>query len=158
MSLHLFLCKTNLPLLSFNMYLLDTNVVSELRKVTSGKADKNVRDWSSKIDPQHLFISAITIHEIELGILQAERSDKAKGSILRKWMREHVIPAFDGRILPVDKPVALLSARFHVPNPRPYRDTFIGATALIHGMTVVTRNTDDFGLDGLAVFNPWHLQ
>jgi len=140
------------------MYLLDTNVVSELRKVSSGKANKNVKDWSLHLDPQRLFISTITIHEIELGILLAERSDKAKGRVLRKWMGEHVIPTFEGRILPIDKQVALLSASYHVPNPKPYRDTFIGATAIIHGMTVVTRNTDDFCLDGLVVFNPWNYQ
>lgn len=138
------------------MFLLDTNVVSELRKVKSGKADKNVQAWSFKIDPQLLYVSSITIHEIELGVRMAERSDKAKGCVLRKWMQEHVLPAFDGRVLAVDKQVALVSAGYHVPNPKPFRDTLIAATALVHGMTVITRNTSDFCLEGVKVLNPWN--
>ena len=137
------------------MYLLDTNVVSELRKVKSGKADKNVQAWSLEVDPQLLFISSIVVHEIELGVLLAERSDKAKGLVLRKWMNEHVLPTFEGRILSVDKQVVLVSAKYHVPNPKPYRDTLIAATAVSHGMIVVTRNTDDFQLDGVKLINPW---
>lgn len=137
------------------MYLLDTNVVSELRKVKSGKADPKVRDWSLQVDAQLLYVSAITIHEIELGILMAERADPAKGALLRKWMTNHVLPAFEGRIIAVDKDVALLSASYHVPNPRPYRDTLIAATAVVHGLTVVTRNAGDFCLDGVRVLNLW---
>lgn len=137
------------------MYLLDTNVVSELRKVKSGKADKNVEQWSREVDARLLYVSAIVIHEIELGILLAERSDSAKGKILRKWMNEHVLPAFDGRILPVDKDVVLQSAKYHVPDPKPYRDTLIAATAVVHDMTIVTRNVSDFSLDDLKVINPW---
>ncbi|PCJ31665.1 MAG: VapC toxin family PIN domain ribonuclease [Moraxellaceae bacterium] len=137
------------------MYLLDTNVISELRKVKSGKANKNVQAWSLEVDSQLLYVSSITIHEIELGILMADRSDEVKGQVLRKWMNEHVLPAFEGRILSVDKQVALVSAGYHVPDPRPYRDTLIAATALVHGMTVITRNTGDFCLDGLKTLNPW---
>jgi len=137
------------------MYLLDTNVVSELRKVRSGRADKNVENWSFQVDPQLLYVSSIVIHEIELGILLAERSDNSKGKVLRKWMSEHVLPTFDGRILPVDKEVVLVSAKYHVPDPKPYRDTLIAASAVVHDMTVVTRNVGDFNLDGLKVFNPW---
>ena len=137
------------------MYLLDTNVVSELRKVKSGKADNNVQTWSFEVDPQLLFVSSITIHEIELGVLLAERSDESKGLVLRKWMNEHVLPTFEGRILSVDKQVVLVSAKYHVPNPKPYRDTLIAATAVSHGMIVVTRNIDDFQLDGVKLINPW---
>jgi predicted nucleic acid-binding protein len=137
------------------MYLLDTNVVSELRKVKSGKADKNVQDWSFQVDPQLLYISSIVIHEIELGILLAERSDKTKGRVLRKWMTEHVIPTFKDRILSVDSDVAMISAKYHVPDPKPYRDTLIAATAVVHGMTVVTRNISDFCLNNVKTLNPW---
>ncbi len=137
------------------MYLLDTNVVSELRKVKSGKADSNVQHWSSQVDAELLYVSSIVIHEIELGILLAERSDKAKGKILRQWMSEHVLPTFDGRILPVDKDVVLVSAKYHVPDPKPYRDTLIAATASVHDMTIVTRNVSDFSLDNIKIINPW---
>jgi predicted nucleic acid-binding protein len=137
------------------MYLLDTNVVSELRKVKSGKADKNVQDWSFQVDPQLLYISSSVIHEIELGILLAERSDKTKGRVLRKWMSEHVLPTFKERILSVDSDVAMISATYQVPNPKPYRDTLIAATAVVHGMTLVTRNISDFCLNNVKTLNPW---
>lgn len=137
------------------MYLLDTNVVSELRKVASGKADKNVIAWSQQVNADLLFISSIVLHELELGILLAERNDPKKGSILRRWMVECVLPSFEKRILVVDKEVALLSATFHVPKPKPYRDTLIAASAMVNKMTVVTRNVADFNLTGLKVFNPW---
>ena len=137
------------------MYLLDTHVVSELRKVKSGKADKNVENWSNQMEPGLLYVSSIVIHEIELGVLLAERADQAMGAVLRQWMNHHVLPAFEGRILPVDKKVVLVSAKYHVPDPKPYRDTLIGATAVVHDMTVVTRNIKDFQFAGLKVFNPW---
>ena len=139
------------------MYLLDTNVISELRKVKSGKVDKNVQEWSIHIDPQLMYVSSITIHELELGILLAERTDQVKGNILRKWMNNHILPAFENRILSVDKNVVLVSAKYHVPDPKPYRDTLIAATAVVHNMTVVTRNTDDFRLDKVKLLNPWNV-
>jgi toxin FitB len=79
----------------------------------------------------------------------AERSDETKGEVLRKWMNEHVLPTFEGRILSVDKQVALVSAKYHVLNPKPYRDILIAATAVSLSMVVVTRNTEDFCLDGV---------
>ncbi|HSX63244.1 MAG TPA: type II toxin-antitoxin system VapC family toxin [Pseudoxanthomonas sp.] len=137
------------------MYLLDTNVISELRKVRSGKADPNVARWADSVDAAELFVSAITIQELEIGILLAERKDAPKGAILRTWMNQHVLPAFSERILPVDVAVALRSAVLHVPEPRPVRDALIAATALVHGMPVVTRNVLDFEPAGVAVINPW---
>src|SRR3546814_48561 len=107
---------------SFLMYLLDTNVVSELRKVRSGKADGNVARWADSVDAAELFVSAITIHELELGVLLAERKDPPKGAILRAWMNQHVFPAFTDRVLPVDAAVALRGAMLHVPQPRPVQD------------------------------------
>jgi len=137
------------------MYLLDTNVVSELRKVASGKADKNVIAWNSTATVASLYLSAIVIHELELGVLLMERRDPTTGALFRAWLDGHVVPAFSGRILAVDTAVAQRSAHLHVPNTRPGRDAFIAATALIHGMTVVTRNVKDFDATGVAILNPW---
>jgi predicted nucleic acid-binding protein len=137
------------------MYLLDTNVVSELRKVRSGKADANVARWAEQADAAELFISVIVLQELEIGVLLTERRDSAQGSILRVWLESHVLPAFSGRILPVDTAVARVSARLHVPDPRPVRDALIAATAMVHDMTVVTRNTQDFTPTGVPVLNPW---
>ena len=137
------------------MFLLDTNVVSELRKVRAGKADANVAKWANAADAQALYLSTITIQELEIGVLLAERRDPAQGALLRAWLNTHVLPAFLGRILPVDTAVAQCSAKLHVPDPCPLRDGVIAATALVHGMTVVTRNVADFAPTGAAVLNPW---
>ena len=137
------------------MFLLDTNVVSELRKVRSGKADVNVAEWIRVVPAPILFISAIVIQELETGVLLAERRDPQKGAILRAWLEQHVIPRFSERILPIDVLVARRSAAMHVPDPRPVRDALIAATALVHRMTVVTRNIDAFLPMGVALLNPW---
>ena len=137
------------------MYLLDTNVVSELRKAKSGKANANVVVWAQPIPVGSLFLSAITVLELELGVLLIERRDAVQGKVLRAWLDQSVLPAFEGRILPVDVEVARRCARMHVPDPRSERDALIAATALVHGMTVVTRNVPDFsGLD-LTLLDPW---
>lgn len=135
------------------MYLLDTNVVSELRKVRAGKAHPNVAAWSAGVDAADLYLSVITIQELEIGVLLAERRDPAQGAILRAWLTGHVMPAFAGRILPVDIAVAQRSARQGGPDMRPVRGGLIAATALVHGMTVVTRDVGDF--EGAPTFNPW---
>ncbi|MBK8286054.1 MAG: type II toxin-antitoxin system VapC family toxin [Ahniella sp.] len=137
------------------MYLLDTNVVSELRKVRSGKADMNVARWAEQSDAALLFISVVTVQEIELGILLAERKDPAQGSVFRTWFNDQVLPAFANRILSVDVTIALRSAALHAVAPRPVRDALIAATASVHGMTVVTRNISDFAQSGVVVLNPW---
>jgi predicted nucleic acid-binding protein len=137
------------------MYLLDTNVVSELRKVRSGKAAHNVAKWADSVDANELFISVVTVQELEIGVLLVERRDPKQGSMLRTWLHRHVLPAFDNRILSVDVAVALRSAQLQSPDPRPVRDGMIAATALVHGMTVVTRNTADFEPTGAATLNPW---
>jgi predicted nucleic acid-binding protein len=137
------------------MYLLDTNVVSELRKARAGKADPNVSAWAESVPAASLFISAITVHEIELGVLLKERKDTAQGAILRAWFDERVLPAFAGRILAVDSVTAKCSASLHVPDPRPTRDMFIAATALVHRMAIVTRNVADFQETGAQLINPW---
>ena len=138
------------------MFLLDTNVVSELRKARSGKAAPAVADWAAKVPSARLFVSVITLHELEHGVLLAERADPARGRVLRAWLDASVPAAFAQRILPVDEAVARTAAALHVPDPAPFRDALIGATALVHGMTVVTRNVRDFDrFTGLAVINPW---
>jgi predicted nucleic acid-binding protein len=137
------------------MFLLDTNVVSELRKVRSGKADPRVAAWADGVDAADLYLSAIVLQELEIGVLLAERRDPAQGAVLRAWLDRHVLPAFAGRVLVVDAAVARRSARLHVPDPRPLRDGLIAATALVHGMTVVTRNVPDFAVAGVPTLDPW---
>jgi toxin FitB len=137
------------------MYLLDTNVISELRKAKSGKAHKNVVSWAHDIPVSNLFLSVITILEIETGILQVERRDISQSSVLRTWLTTHVLPAFSERILPLDIAVSERCAKLHVPDPRSDRDAIIAATALVHGMTVVTRNISDFNQTSVDLINPW---
>lgn len=137
------------------MYVLDTNVVSELRKVRTGKADANVTAWAASVDAAALFVSAITIMELETGVLLVERRDAAQGAMLRTWLAQHVLPEFTGRILPVDTAVAQRCAKLHVPDRCADRDALIAATALVHGMTVVTRNVADFVATGVTLLNPW---
>ena len=137
------------------IFILDTNVVSELRKVRLGKADDNVARWADSVNAADLYLSVITIQELEIGVLLAKRRDSVQGAMLRSWLNSHVLPAFASRILPVDTLVAQRSARLHVPNPHPIRDGLIAATAMVHGMTVVTRNGDDFEPTGVQILNPW---
>ena len=138
-------------------FVLDTNVVSELRKVRLGKADMNVAAWTESVDAADLFVSAITILELELGVLSMERKDATQGALLRSWLEQHVLPEFSGRTLPVDAAVAQRCARLHVPDKRGERDALIAATALVHGMTVVTRNVADFKPTGVPLINPWEV-
>ena len=139
------------------MYLLHTTVVSEMRKIRLGKADPSVSASADSVEASDLYLSVISIHELELGVLLAERRDAAQGAILRKWLDDQVLPAFDGRILDVDTVVALRSAGLHVPDPSSFRDGLIAATAFVHGMTVVTRNVDDFLASGVEILNPWTM-
>jgi predicted nucleic acid-binding protein len=138
------------------MFLLDTNVISELRRPE--KADRNVWAWACTVPTANFFLSAISILEIELGALLIARRDVAQGAILRAWIDDQVLPRFDGRILPVDTVVAQRCARLHVPDPRSERDALIAATALVHGLTVATRNVADFEAVGLHLLNPWDPQ
>jgi predicted nucleic acid-binding protein len=137
------------------MYLLDTNVVSELRKVGAGRADPKVAQWAQSVQTASLFVSVITIQELEIGVQLAMRRDSTQGELLRQWMNQHVLPAFEGRVLSVDLQVVQRSAALHVPNPRPVRDGLIAATALVHGLTVVTRNVADYQPCGVTLINPW---
>lgn len=139
------------------MYVVDTNVISELRKVSAGKADPNVAAWAQRVDASELYVSAIMLMELELGVLAIERRDASQGAILRSWLEHHVLPEFAARTLPIDTATALRCARLHVPDPRAERDALIAATALVHGMAVVTRNVADFKPMKVTVVNPWDV-
>src|SRR5438067_5816586 len=135
------------------MFLVDTNVLSELRR--ADRADVRVREWAARTPAGMFWVSAITILEIERGVLLIERRDATQGAQLRTWLEGQVLRAFEDRILPVDTAVARRCAALHVPDPRADRDALIAATALAHGMTVVTRNIGDFEPTGVALLNPW---
>ena len=137
------------------MFILDTNVISEIRKIRLGRADKNVAQWAEGVDSVDLYLSAITVQELEMGVLLAERRNPPQGAVFRAWFESLVLPAFAGRILPIDTAVAKRSAALHVPAPRPVIDTLIAATALVHGMTVATRNVAYFQSAGVSLLNPW---
>ena len=137
------------------MFLLDTHVVSELRKAASGKADGNVARWIGSVPSGALHVSVITIEELEIGTLRIARRDAAQGAMMRRWLDEQVLPSFEGRLLALDLAVARRAAQLQVPDPKPIRDAWIAATALVHGLTVVTRNTREVAACGAQVFNPW---
>jgi predicted nucleic acid-binding protein len=134
------------------MFLLDTNVVSELRKP---QADRQVVAWANSVAAGSLYLSAITVLELETGILRIERRDPPQGGMLRNWLERHVKPAFEGRILSVDSAVATRCAQLHVPDRSNECDALIAATALVHGLTLVTRNVADFQPRGVQIINPW---
>ena len=136
------------------MLLVDTNLLSELRKINAGKGDPQVKLWAKRVDANMLFVSVLTILELQVGTELMERRDAAQGAILRGALAQ-VLDAFGGRILPVDLPVARRCASLHAQNPRPYRDSLIAATALVHRMTIVTRNIEHFAAMDAPVFNPW---
>jgi len=135
------------------MFLLDTNVVSELRRPE--RADPNVRAWASSTPAELYAISVVTVLELERGTLLMERRDTEQGAILRRWLEREILTPLAGRILPIDTTIARRCANLHVPYPRPERDALIAATALTHGLTMVTRNIGDFEPLGVALINPW---
>ena len=139
------------------MFLLDTNVVSESRRVASGRANVGVVAWLADVEPATAFISVMTLYELELGILLLERRDPRQASNLRQWLGDVVVPGFSGRILALTDDVALRCASLHVPDPASERDSWIAATALVHGLTIVTRNVADFARTQVPLINPWQI-
>ena len=135
------------------MFLLDTNVVSELRRPE--RADASVRAWASGTPAELYAISVVTVLEIERGILLVERRDAMQAAVLRRWLEREILTPLADRILPIDTAIARRCANLHVPDPRPERDALIAATALTIGLTVVTRNVGDFEPMGVALINPW---
>ncbi len=137
------------------MFLIDTNVVSEWRQIPRGRADPGVVRWTASRTAAQCFMSVMNVLELERGYLSLSRRDEAQAAVLRHWFDHDLLPCFVGRILPVDHGVALKCASLHVPDPRPETDALIAATALVHGLTVVTRNTRDFAPMGVPTINPW---
>lgn len=135
-------------------YLLDTNVVSELRK-RGDRVEATVKAWVAAQPPMNLYLSVITVLELELGAARLRRKDELQARRIDGWIRDAVLPAFDKRILPIDVPVARRAAVLHIPDPRPERDALIAATASVNDLTLVTRNVRDFESAGIPVFNPW---
>ena len=133
-------------------YLLDTNVVSALR--VRGR-EPRVQTWAASIPVADQYVSALTVAEIERGIVAKERSDPSQGAVLRRWLEEHVLPAFAGRVLPFDLPAARILATYPVPDQAPLDDALITAIAQSTGMTIATRNTRHFEPLGVSIINPW---
>jgi predicted nucleic acid-binding protein len=138
------------------MFLLDTDVVSASRRPE--KAGKGLASWVAETNPRSMYLSAVSILELKIGALRLYNRDRARAIDLEDWIRQRVLARFQGRIFAFDETTASLCAPLHVPKTRPERDAMIAATALQHGMTVVTRNVRDFAPMGVPVFDPWTLQ
>ncbi len=135
------------------MFLLDTNILSELRR--PDKANARVLQWSNQVAMSEMYISVISILERELGILRIQRRDAVQATLLLNWLEHQVLMQFQGRILSIDIDVARCCAKLHVPNPKAERDALIAATALTHNLTVATRNIKDFEGCSVALLNPF---
>jgi predicted nucleic acid-binding protein len=137
------------------MYLLDTNVISELREPRSRPADRHVVRWARSVPASALYLSVVSILEIQIGMLQIERRDPIQAEILRGWIEGKILPGFAGKVLPIDIEIAQRAAALHIPDPRPEHDALIAATALVHNMVVVTRDAAGFAPTGVRILNPW---
>jgi toxin FitB len=139
------------------MYLLDTNVVSEFRKITMRRGNQNVVRWAESVRSETLYLSSVTILEIDTGILLLERRDEEAAGNIRRWLVDYVLPEFSDRIMPLDVEEARQCAILMARQTRPYRDALIGATAIASGFTLVTRNVRDFEGMPVKLFNPWEM-
>jgi predicted nucleic acid-binding protein len=139
------------------MLLLDTNVISELRKVRDGRTNPLFIAWAKTLDWSDLYLSVITLYELELGVGRLEEYDTVQGKILRTWLGESVLKRFESHILPVNEAVATRSAQLQIPRTRQVEDTLIAATAYVYNLRVVTRNVSDFEGTGVRIINPWEI-
>ena len=137
------------------MYLLDTNIVSESRKLGTSRIDPVAARWLGRIDAFQTYLSAMTLFELERGVRQMERRDAVQGLALRRWLNDQVLPTYEGRILPLSGAVAAICAALHIPDPKAERDAWIAASAIEAGLTLATRNVGDFAGMGVALINPF---
>ena len=137
------------------MYLLDTNIISEIRKLAKNKCDKNVADWVRSTSKDLMFTNAVVMMELERGVMSIERKDTTQGELLRHWFEMDVKPAFHGKTLKIDEQTAQICAKLHIPDHAPENDVWIAASAIQHNLVLVTRNTADFARTGVKLFNPF---
>lgn len=137
------------------MYLLDTNVISEIRRLKHGKCDPNVAKWVQNTTEELMYTNAVVMMELERGVLSMERKDPKQGKMLRNWLEERVKPAFLGKVLPIEEQTAQICAKLHIPDHAPENDAWIAASAIQHHLILVTRNTADFARTGVKLFNPF---
>jgi predicted nucleic acid-binding protein len=133
------------------MYLLDTPIVFELRKARAAQTDPGLAAWAAGVARERLFLSAISLVELEASVAHALRRDKARGLALRSWIDDRVVPAFEGHILPLDAAVARRRGQLPIAETR---DALFAATALEHGLTLVTPNAAAFKGARLKLFDP----
>lgn len=137
------------------MYLLDTHVVAELRKAKGGRTDAGLARWAAGVARQSLFLSAISLLELQAAAADLARKDRPAADAAEAWVANQVLPAFEGRILPVDTAVVRRRARLGYTDAR---DALIAATALEHGLTLVTRNLAAFRAGRVKLLNPWGFE
>jgi toxin FitB len=137
------------------MYLLDTNIISESRKLGTDRIDPNAARWLAEVDAESSFISAMTVFELERGVAQMERRDAKQGATLRHWLDDQILTVYEHRTLPLTREVALICAGLHIPDPKSERDAWIAATAINASFTLVTRNVADFAGMDVKLINPF---
>lgn len=138
------------------MYLLDTNVVSELRKIKTAKAHQGLSQWLSSIQPEQLYINTIVLMELKKGIFLKQRKDPKQAQVLQIWLDTVIRPAFAQRTLNIDENTIDICAKLHVPNKRPENDAWIGAMAIAYNMVLVTRNVKDYAGLPVKILNPFN--
>lgn len=138
------------------MYLLDTETAAELRKASMRRGDKGLRDWAASVDMADVYLSAITLQELEMGVRFSERDHPKRGAVLRDWMTRQVNHHFSARVLPINAAVALKAAELHSQRSRTLSHAFIAATASVHGLSAVTRSVSSFSDTGVNLINPYH--
>jgi predicted nucleic acid-binding protein len=133
-------------------YLVDTNVVSELRK--GERCNRGVASWFATIESDEVYLSVVTLGELRKGIENIRRRDQPSAQALETWLLE-LTTSHEDRLLPIDQTIAEQWGRFNVPDPLPVLDGLLAATAAVHGLTLVTRNLKDVERTGVACFNPF---